>query len=154
MNDATTFKKAAIDWLLANGTCESMTDSTGLALARLSVYGVDYEGTDMPDFTTVAIDAGDTFNKATYGEAFACTVYSLDPRFVGKRSWERRDASEFWVGKDDIMRLMLSQMIMGVINAAETGDTAWKARANPGEVERLRRYRAAEEAHRQANQRP
>lgn len=129
------FKKAAIDWLLTNGQCESMSQSTRLALADLSVNGVDYEASDMPDFTTVAIDAGDTFNKATYGEAFATTVYPLG---YDKNTY--RDGYEFWVGKDDLMKIFLSNMIMGVIAAAETGDTEWKARANEREVERLHRH--------------
>lgn len=141
------FKKAAIDWLLTNGTCESMSQSTGTSLAYLSVYGVDYDACDMPDFARVAINSGDTDHGATYGEAFACTVYSLDPRFTGKNSWQRGDAFEFWVGQEDIMRLMLGQMIVGVINAAESGDSAWKARAYQGEVERLNRHIEAKAEH-------
>lgn len=133
------FKKSAIDWLLANGQCESMTTSTALALASLSVRGVDYERTEMPDFTRVAIDSGDSFTDATYGDAFAATVY---PVGADPENW--REGYEFWVGKDDLMQVLLSKMIMGVIAAAETGDTEWKARANEGEVARLLRNREAE----------
>lgn len=133
------FKKAAIDWLLTNGQCESMTESTGCVLAALSVRGVDYEASGMPDFTTVAIDPGDTDAAAVFGEAFAATIYPLgsDPS-----NW--REGHEFWVGKDDLMKVLLSNMIMGVINAFETGDSEWKARANEREVERLLRHREAE----------
>lgn len=133
------FKRAAIDWLLTNGTCESMTTSTALSLASLSVRGVDYEASEMPDFRTVALNAGDTFTGATYGEAFAATIY---PVGHDKDNWN--DQYEFWVGKDDLMQVLLSNMITGVITASETGDTGWKARAHPRETERLIRNRDAE----------
>lgn len=137
------FKRAAIDWLLTNGQCESMTETTRDVLAALSVRGVDYEASGMPDFTTVAIDPGDTDAAAVFGEAFAATIYPLgsDPT-----NW--REGHEFWVGKDDVMKALLSNMIMGVIAAFETGDSEWKARANEREVERLLR-RADAEAERQ-----
>lgn len=133
------FKKAAIDWLLTNGECESMTESTGLVLASLAVRGVDYEASEMPDFSTVAIDPGDTDAAAVYGEAFAAKIY---PVGADPKNW--REGHEFWVGKDDLMKVLLSNMIMGVIGAFETGDTEWKARANQHEVERIQRHADAQ----------
>lgn len=137
------FKKAAIDWLLTNGECNSMTDSTALALADLSVNGIDYEATEAPDFDNVAIKPGDTFHEATWGEAFTTTVYPLKPD-APKESWQRYDGHTFFMGHDDLMKVLLSNMIKGLIEAAEVGDTAWKARANQREVERLTRNRDAE----------
>lgn len=133
------FKRAAIDWVLTHGTCESMTESTSLALARLTVMGVDYDASDMPTFTTVTLDAGDTDNGATYGEAFACRVLPLGS---DKDNW--RAGHEFWVGKDDLMQVLMSNMIMGLISAAETGDAGWKARASTSEIARLERHREAD----------
>lgn len=138
MDNTPEFKKAAIDWLLANGTCDTMTTTTGSALADLAVRGVDYADSEAPEFRTVALDDGDSFTSATYGEAFAATIY---PTGRDKTNW--REEYTFWVGKDDLERLLLTNMIAGVIAAAETGDTAWKARANAREIERLERHRAA-----------
>lgn len=133
------FKKAAIDWLLTHGTCEAIDDSTGSALARLSVMGVDYEATEMPTFTVAALDAGDSYHEATMGEAFSCRVMPLgfDPSNF-------REGHTFHVGKDDLMSLLLTNMIVGVINAAETGDSEWKARASQSAVERWERHRDTE----------
>lgn len=139
MENSAEFKKAAIDWLLTNGTCDSMDTSTGTALADLTVRGVDYEASETPDFRSVAIEPGDSFHEATWGEAFACTVYPLG---YDKTNW--REGYTFWVGDQDIKRIFLGQMITGLIAAAETGDSGWKARAHQPEVERLLRHQAAE----------
>jgi hypothetical protein len=135
------FKKAAIDFVLTHGECDSMTTSTSLALADLTVRGLDYERSEMPDFRNVALDAGDSFHSATYGEAFACDVYALgaDPE-----NW--RDVYTFHIGDQDLKRILLHQVITGVVAAAEHGDAGWTARANERHVERLTLSHTAKEA--------
>jgi hypothetical protein len=138
MKNPQAFKVAALNWLLTHGRCESMTTSTALALADLTVRGVDYEASDLPDFRTVTLDSGDSFTDATYGQAFAATVYPLDR---DKDNW--REGYEFWVGDEDIKRLLVSTMILGVLAADEDGTEPWQARAHQGEVARMRRNREA-----------
>jgi hypothetical protein len=151
--DDPSFKKSAIDWMLANATDESMTTTTRLSLAYLAVHGVDYEHSEMPDFSTVT-STFDTFSEETTVEALACTVYSLDPAHAGKNRWARPDAFEFSIPKDDIERLALSHIITGVIRAANQGEDAWKALANPGEIERLQRHAQQEQVWRAAQSNP
>lgn len=139
MQDPAAFKRAAIDWVLANGTSTGMTHSTGSALADLTVRGVDYEDSEMPDFQRVAIKDGDSMTEATWGEAFATTVYPLDR---DKTNW--REGYTFHVGDDEIRRIMVSQMILGLLSAAETGDAEWKAKADQREIEWIERNRANE----------
>ena len=136
MTNTPEFKKAAIDWLLTVGHCEGRT-STGSALAALSVSGVDYDASEMPDFTRITTDPGDSFNEATYGEAFAARIYPNNSADRGKQSWARHDDFQFFVGDDDLKRIFLSQIIMGVLTAGDHGDVAWKARANPRAVATL-----------------
>jgi hypothetical protein len=137
------FKRASIDWLLATGRCESMTDSTRLALADLAFHGVDYEVSETPDFRNVALDAGDSFHQATFGEAFAATIYPLKAD-APEETWQRYDGHTFHVGKDDLMKVLIGNMIAGVIAAADGGDATWKAMADQNEIARFQRRRDAE----------
>lgn len=139
MQDPAAYKVAAINWLLANGTSKGMTHSTDSALADLSVRGVDYEDSETPDFQMVAVDDGDSFNRATYAEAFSTTVYPLDR---DKTNW--REGYTFHIGEDALKRVLISQVILGVLAAAEGGDEAWKAKADQREIERIEGYRARE----------
>lgn len=139
MSDIAGYKKAAIDWVLANGTSNGMCHSTRSALADLSVRGVDYDDSDLPDFRMVATDGGDSFTDATHTEAFAATVYPLDR---DKANW--REGYTFHVGDDDIKRILMTQVILGVLAAATDGDAVWKAKVDENEVARIEKNRAAD----------
>lgn len=132
------FKKAAIDWLLTVGDHNSMTSSKPLALADLSVRGVDYVASDAPAFDTIDFGDGDSFHSGTQGRAFACEVFPLDR---DPNNW--REGYMFWVREEDLMSLLLVNMITGVIQAAEDGDASWKALADQREVARMTRNRFA-----------
>lgn len=143
------FKRAAIDWVLAHGQSESMHHSTREALTDLAVRGVDYEASEVPDFRRVAVEPGDSFTEATYAEAFSCEVYPVDPEQAGNQF--RYDGYTFYVGDEDMKRIFLHQMIVGVLAAADSGDAEWKAR-----VERLTARitrRAASEGRKQERRR-
>lgn len=115
------YKKAAIDWLLAHGICDSMTTSTCRALFDLADRGVDYEASEMPDFRHVAIKPGDTINDPVYADALSATITPVG-------STDFRDTYDFVVSPDQWNSIVFSFILRGVLAAAEAGDTDWKAR--------------------------
>lgn len=130
------FKRAGIDWLLANGRCESISMSTGLALARLAVSGVDYERSTAPTFGQIVDEPGDSFNEATYAKGIGATIYAAD---ADPADW--RDEYTFEIGAEDVMEIVVGAVIAGVIAAGKSPEQAqqeWTARAYPKEIERLR----------------
>lgn len=125
------YKKAAIDWLLSVGQCESMTESTGLVLAQFKVRGVDYERSEMPRFGSAMVEPGDSFTEATYADAVSASIMP-----IGGREW--RDEHTFVIPPEDWKHLMLGAIIRGIVTAnSEGAEGKWQARAYEKEVEAI-----------------
>ena len=153
MVDLPGYKRALLDWIVANGEPMGTFGTGGRIAAQesraslLIAGGIDYERSTLGDL------GGQEWSEDTYDQAHAHPGLWADVVPIGARG--DRGTERWFVNGTDNYALTLDVVLAGVLEAAQVGDLIWKVLVEAEQESQMRvraeqyaAYLAAEEARR------